>query len=47
MGTPVRLEIQGKAVFLCCEGCREAAEADPEGTLKKAATLKVSQSGAK
>jgi Cu(I)/Ag(I) efflux system membrane fusion protein len=35
MGTPVRLEINGKVVFICCDGCRKRALADPEATLKK------------
>jgi hypothetical protein len=35
MGTPVKLDINGKPVFLCCEGCRDDALADPEATLKK------------
>src|SRR5262249_14959114 len=30
MGTPVKLELHGKTVFLCCEGCRDEAEANPE-----------------
>lgn len=45
MGTPIRVTVAGQPVFLCCEGCREAALADPEMTLKKAATLKDSPSG--
>jgi Cu(I)/Ag(I) efflux system membrane fusion protein len=38
MGTPVRLEINGKVVFICCDGCRKRALADPEATLKKVDT---------
>lgn len=30
MGTPVKVEYQGKPVFLCCEHCQESFEADPE-----------------
>ena len=40
MGTPVKLEIKGKAVFLCCKGCEEEALADPDATLKKVEQLK-------
>src|SRR5579872_5699782 len=47
MGTPVKLDVNGKTVFLCCEGCRDEALADPDATVKKAETLKVSQSGGK
>jgi multidrug efflux pump subunit AcrA (membrane-fusion protein) len=39
MGTPIKLEIKGKVVFLCCEGCRDEALADPDATLKKAQKL--------
>ncbi|MGE5195128.1 MAG: efflux RND transporter periplasmic adaptor subunit [Deltaproteobacteria bacterium] len=44
MGTPVKVEIEGKAVFLCCEGCRKVALADPEGTLKKAEEMRKRKS---
>jgi Cu(I)/Ag(I) efflux system membrane fusion protein len=47
MGTPVKLELNGKAVFLCCEGCRDDAEANPEETIKKAESLKAASAGAK
>jgi hypothetical protein len=33
MGPPVRIEVNGVPVFLCCEGCRKKALADPERTL--------------
>ena len=39
MGTPVKIEIQGKPVFLCCEACRDEATANPDATLKKAEKL--------
>ncbi len=44
MGTPVKIEIEGKAVFLCCEGCRKTALADPEETLKKAEEMRKRKS---
>ena len=40
MGTPVKIEIKGKPVFLCCKGCEEEALADPDATLKKVEKLK-------
>jgi YHS domain-containing protein len=40
MGTPVKVEIKGKAVFLCCKECKEEALADPGATLKKVEQLK-------
>lgn len=30
MGPPIKVEHEGKPVFLCCEGCKKAFEADPE-----------------
>ncbi len=30
MGVPARVEIQGKIVFLCCDGCTAAVEANPQ-----------------
>jgi len=41
MGTPIKIEINGKSVFLCCEGCREEALANPDATVKKAEKLKT------
>jgi Cu(I)/Ag(I) efflux system membrane fusion protein len=40
MGPPVKLLIKGQPVFLCCEGCRAKALADPDATLKKATALR-------
>lgn len=37
MGMPIKLTLQGRDVFLCCEGCRGEALANPERTLKQAA----------
>jgi RND family efflux transporter MFP subunit len=41
MGVPVRLEIDGLPVFVCCEGCRERALADPAATLATVESLKA------
>jgi hypothetical protein len=35
MGKPVRVEVKGLVVFLCCEGCRAELEAEPEKFLAK------------
>ncbi len=35
MGKPVKIELNGRPVFLCCKGCEAEAKADPEATLKK------------
>jgi hypothetical protein len=35
MGTPYKMIVGGRTVFLCCEGCAGVVEQDPDGTLKK------------
>ena len=29
MGTPIKLEIEGRAIFICCEGCRDGMVEEP------------------
>ncbi len=41
MGTPVK--INEKPVFLCCEGCEDAAKKDKEATLKAVEDLKAAK----
>jgi hypothetical protein len=33
MGTPIKLDVKGRTVFVCCKGCRKPALADPDKTL--------------
>ncbi len=40
MGPPLKLDVKGQAVFVCCKGCKRKAEADPDKTLAKLAELK-------
>ncbi len=35
MGTPLKVDVKGKAVFICCEGCREQLLAEPRKHLAK------------
>lgn len=35
MGTPIKVSANGREVFLCCEGCKEKFEANPEEFLAK------------
>jgi YHS domain-containing protein len=35
MGVPVKVTVKGQDVFLCCEGCKEAIEKDPDTYLAK------------
>ncbi len=42
MGTPIKIDVKGQPVFLCCKGCRTKAMNDPESTLSALAELKAS-----
>jgi Cu(I)/Ag(I) efflux system membrane fusion protein len=35
MGTPVKVSVAGRDVFICCESCRESLLADPDKHLAK------------
>jgi hypothetical protein len=35
MGVPIKIELKGKTVFLCCKGCEKDALANPDATLAK------------
>jgi Cu(I)/Ag(I) efflux system membrane fusion protein len=37
MGTPFRIELDGKPIFLCCDGCEDALRAQPAKYLGRAA----------
>jgi hypothetical protein len=41
MGVPIKLDIKGEAVFICCKGCKRKAEAEPDATLAKVKDLKA------
>jgi Cu(I)/Ag(I) efflux system membrane fusion protein len=43
MGPPVKVVLNGEPVFLCCEGCEQAAKDDPQGTLARAKALRSNQ----
>jgi hypothetical protein len=45
MGPPVKLDVKGQPVFLCCKGCEKKALADPDATLAKVAELKAKKAG--
>lgn len=34
MGTPLKMEVEGRTVFICCEGCRDGMTGDPEKYFK-------------
>jgi hypothetical protein len=40
MDVPVKIEVKGTPVFLCCESCKGEAEMYPEKTLAKVKELK-------
>jgi len=37
MGTPIKVDVNGTAVFICCEGCRESLLEEPNKYLAKLA----------
>ena len=41
MGPPLKLDINGQPVFVCCKGCKRKAEANPDKTLATVAELKA------
>ncbi len=41
MGPPLKLDIKGKTVFICCKGCKKKAEDNPDRTLAKVEELKA------
>lgn len=40
MGVPIKLDIDGQSVFVCCAGCKSAALAKPQTTLDTAQKLR-------
>lgn len=40
MGTPVKVMLKDKPVFLCCASCEKKANSEPDKTLAKAEELK-------
>ncbi len=44
MGAPVKIDVNGESVFLCCAGCKTKALGNPEETLASVAKLKADNS---
>ncbi|MFO0915904.1 MAG: efflux RND transporter periplasmic adaptor subunit [Pirellulales bacterium] len=38
MGTPMKVDVKGRPVFICCDGCRESLLAEPDKYLAKLAS---------
>ncbi|HZZ72575.1 MAG TPA: efflux RND transporter periplasmic adaptor subunit [Pirellulales bacterium] len=47
MGQPFKVELRGQAVFLCCPGCEDDAQKDPDQTLRKAQVLSAESAPAR
>ena len=45
MGSPVKVMVKDKPVFLCCDGCEAEALANPDKTLAKVEELKAKKKG--
>jgi hypothetical protein len=41
MGVPIKLELEGQAVFLCCKSCQKTARNNPAETLATVKKLKA------
>ncbi len=41
MGVPIKIEVKGQPVFLCCDSCRPDALRDPDKTIAKVDELKA------
>ncbi len=42
MGVPIKLDVEGRPVFVCCAGCTAVIQKDPQAILKKLALPKPS-----
>jgi hypothetical protein len=45
MAVPYKVMVKGQPVFLCCKGCKNEAQAEPDKTLAKVAELKTKAGG--
>ncbi len=39
MGKPCKMTVKNRVIFLCCDGCKDAVDKDPDGILKKVDAL--------
>lgn len=44
MGVPLKLDVKGQPVFVCCAGCKSKALKNPDDTLATVAKLKAENS---
>jgi hypothetical protein len=35
MGTPIKVSVEGRDVFICCDGCTDSLKGDPAKYLAK------------
>jgi hypothetical protein len=45
MGVPLKLDVNGQAVFVCCAGCKSKALKNADATLATVARLKADNAG--
>ncbi|HUQ71082.1 MAG TPA: hypothetical protein VM165_16265 [Planctomycetaceae bacterium] len=41
MGVPLKLDVQGQPVFVCCKGCEKKALSDPQATLARVEQMRA------
>ena len=47
MGVPIKLEVKGEPIFVCCSGCKKKALSNPEETLANVAAMKAANKSGK
>jgi len=47
MGAPLKLDVNGQPVFICCSGCKSRALKNPEQTVATVAKMKADNAAAK
>jgi len=47
MGVPIKLEVKGVPIFVCCSGCKKKALNKPEETLANVAAMKAANKSGK
>lgn len=47
MGVPIKLDVKGEAIFVCCSGCKKKALSKPDETLANVSAMKASNKSGK
>lgn len=47
MGLPIKIEVKGEPIFVCCSGCKKKALSKPEETLANVSAMKAANRSGK